>query len=62
MNEFDYWRCPKCKGSCSPVHEAHDPRDVYTWVKCKDCGEVWAPVYVRAFWAGYAKKEKEIDG
>jgi len=59
MMPENYFLCPICKGKCDPVYEAHDPRDVFTWVKCSECKEVWSPVYIRAFWAGYAKRENE---
>jgi len=54
--------CPLCEGKCFPVNGNDiDPRAQLEWIKCLNCGELWSPMYVRAFWAGYAKREKEIN-
>jgi len=54
--------CPVCGKNCYPVDDAYDERAALDWVRCGSCKEIWSPMYIRAFWAGYAKKEKEING
>ena len=57
-NQFNgsLFPCPVCEANCYPEKDT----DFLTELKCSKCNEKWAVLYIRGFWAGYAKKEKEI--
>ena len=52
--------CPACRGNCYAKETT--PAGFIVTVVCGECNNSWLPVYVKGFWAGYAKKEKEING
>lgn len=58
MNIEDYFICPLCESKTKNAYENNTAT-----LKCQNsnCANIWSAEYIRGFWAGYAKRGKELN-